>query len=154
MIAKQYNFRDFYTDGFPKLYELKKIWDYLLETRHIDFVRFLDRNSIIFENYAMSWFMCAFMDVDFIPVLRMRIFDRYAGFGTRAVITFGLVLVGRLKRSLMAGEGDLVIPTLRRCGTTPEMKDWRGVIKDWDKIWMSEKEYKSLFKRTNVAYFV
>jgi hypothetical protein len=152
MIAKQYRFRDFYTDGFPKLYELKKIWDYLLETRHMDFVRFLDRNSVVFENYAMSWFLCAFMDVDFIPVLRMRIFDRYAGFGTRALLTFGLVLVGRLKRFLMSGQTEEIVQALRRCGSIPEMKDWRAVIKDWDKVWMSEKDYKKLFAHTKVTY--
>jgi hypothetical protein len=153
MLDRRYNFRGFYTDGFPKLFELKKVWDQLLNAKHPDFVRFLENNSILFENYAMSWFMCAFMDVDFVPVLRLRIFDRYAGFGTRALLSFGLTLIGRLKHSLMTGSPDLLVPTLRQSGNTPEMRDWRGVIRDWDKAWLSEKEYRNAFKRARVALF-
>jgi hypothetical protein len=33
------------------------------------------------------------------------------------------------------------------------MLDWRAVIQTWDRLWMSEKEYRKTFEAAGVEFF-
>jgi hypothetical protein len=153
MLADRYRYREFYTDGFPKLYQLKKVWDVLLHDKERVVSEFLEKNGIMFENYGMGWFLCAFMDIDFVPVLKMRIFERYLAFGCRALLTFGVAVLSRMREKMLKSELDDVMGILRRPGVLPELMEWRKVIEKWDKVWISEKEYARYFARVGLAVF-
>jgi hypothetical protein len=153
MKGRHYRMRELYTDGFPKVFELRKVWQIVLRKKCRRAADFLDEQGVQFENYAMVWFMCCFMDIDFVGDLRVRIFDRFAGFATRAILSFALVIIVRMKTRIIKGNTDQILEVLRRTGSEPEMLDWRAVIQTWDRLWMSEKEYRKTFEASGVEFF-
>jgi hypothetical protein len=153
MSGKHYMFRDLYTAGFPKLFSIKTIWENLLHSKYPKVLRFLNDNSIKFENYGMAWFMTAFMGVELVPVLTIQIYDRFTGFGTRALLSFGLTIIKRLKKRLVSVPMEVAIDLVRAPGFEPEMLDWRAVRRTWDELWLTEKVYHKLFKSAKIEPF-
>jgi hypothetical protein len=153
MKGRHYRLRELYTDGFPKALELQKVWQLLLRKKCRAVADVLDRHNIQFENYAIAWFMCCFLDIDFVGDLRVRIFDRITGFATRATLSFAIVIIVRMQNRIVHGDNDLIIDSLRRPGNAPEMLDWRAVIKTWDRVWMSRKAYCKALEAAGVEFF-
>jgi hypothetical protein len=153
MKGRHYRLRELYTDGFPKALELQKVWQLLIHKKCRAVADVLDQHNIQFENYAIAWFMCCFLDIDFVGDLRVRIFDRVAGFATRATLSFAIVIIVRMQNRIVQGDSDLIIDLLRRPGNAPEMLDWRAVIETWDRVWMSRKAYRRALEAAGVEFF-
>jgi hypothetical protein len=146
MRKKRYAFRDIYLSGFPKLEKIKIVWLHFLKKKCKRVAKYLEENSILFENYGMSWFMTAFMSQQFEEELRMRIFDRYAGFGTRALLSFGLLIVKRLKKKIIKGDMENAMTLMRDPGIQEEFAECKKVCDKWNELWLSEGAYAKLFK--------
>jgi hypothetical protein len=146
MRRKRYQFRKIYTAGLPKLWKIKRLWEHLLATRCSCVMKALEENGITFENYGVSWFMTAFMTQGFSETMRVRIYDRYVGFGTRAMLAFGLVIMKSLKRKLLSSELTAAINLVRTPGAQEELSDWKSVSQRWDELWLSAKDYQKLFR--------
>lgn len=153
MKGKNHKLRDFYDNSFTKLKEVNKVWDYLLLKKFKDVHDNLKKNNIEHLLYTTSWFLCAFMNINFETALKLRIFDRFTLFGTRALISFGATIVDMNKVELAKGTFDVVIPILQNPHSTPAMKNWRQIIKVYDKNFLTQKEYKHYFKKAGVKYF-
>ena len=102
--------------------------------------------------YTPSWFLCAFLDLDFPPVLRLRIIDRLIVFGSRQLLSLALAVIDLNQETLSArnAQMDTVLPLLQNPTTASTMKDWREIVKKWDKHYLSKKDYSALFKKAGV----
>lgn len=154
MQHRRYHFREFYTDGFPKIYSLKNVWEVLVREKEYETWKIIEDQGIVFESYALGWFMCAFMDINFLPVLRLRVFERYLTFGSRALLSFGIVILSRLKKRIKHAEPQDIMLWLKHPDVTEEMQDWRRVMEKWDQHWIKKKKYVSLFKQAGEELFM
>lgn len=153
MNGKRYKLRFFYLDEFKGLNQVYAIWDSLLQHKYPKIGQRLKQLNILPMHYSPSWFLCAFMNIGFPPVLKLRMFDRFITFGTRALLSFGLVVISRHKELLLNGAFTDIITVLQFPSNSPQMEDWRYVIKKWDKLWISQSEYKQLFDRAKIPIF-
>ena len=150
MKGKEHKLREFYDNNFTRLKEINKVWDLLLVKKFKDVHDNLKRNNIEHLLYTTSWFLCAFMNINFDTNLRLRIFDRFTLFGTRALMSFGLTIVDMNRADLATGAFDVVIPILQNPHLSAPMKNWRDIIKVYDKDFISKKDFKKYFKKAGV----
>jgi hypothetical protein len=153
MNGRGHMFRNYYVHDFVNLKLLNRVWDVALGTRYKTIHANLTKLEIAPVVYTSSWFLTAFLTIQFPPVLRLRIFDGVVAFGTRALLSLGLACVSLLKKELMGSETELVVPLLQNPNRGERLKDWRLVIKKWDKLFISRKDYATFFRKAAVEEF-
>jgi hypothetical protein len=153
MHSSKHRLRDYYLDGFAALKELNRVWEVVLQNRYPKIYANFTRLRIESITYTTSWFLTAFLNIDFPVVLRLRIFDRYCAFGPRALLSLGLACVSLLKKELMGSEMEKIIPLLQNPNRGRRLQDWRAVITKWDKLFISRIDYSKYFKRAGVEEF-
>jgi hypothetical protein len=95
-----------------------------------------------------------FLSVDFLPVLRLRIWDRIAAFGGRAIYGLGLALVSLMEKDLLKkGRDDLTL-TLRNPIIGIREGDWGNVIKKWDRFWINLSDYEQMIVKAATHHLV
>ena len=151
MYSQKYMIRNFFISGFPQLFKLKEVWNYLLKKKYPKVYENIEQVDFII--YGAEWFLSAFLRMPFVTELKLRVFDRYIAFGTRALISFGLVIISRHKDVLANSDFDDIITTLQGSGNSERMQDWRYVMKKYDQHWLSQEEYVSVFEATGTEYF-
>ena len=105
------------------------------------------------RGFFIDWFFTAFSHSSFPRELKMIIFDHYVGFKSRAILSFILVIFRMNKNEFLHGNLETVYVVLKDPGLSENMKNWREVRDIYNSEWISEKEYKSLFKAANIDYF-
>lgn len=152
MKGEKHRLRDLFADGFKGLQQLNKVWMVCLERHfkavHTKLIR-LDIDPML---YTPSWFLCAFLDMDFPAPLLMRIVDRLVVFGSRQLLSLGLAIID-LNESKLAdpkAQMEIVLPILQNPTTQPTMKDWRAIVRFWDKHYIKDKEYEALCRKAGI----
>ena len=153
MLGKRYQRREFYLPTFPRLIQLTKVWNVVLQEKYPKVSENLKKNNLDPLIYTPSWFLTCYTNVGFEPVVMLRIFDRFLAFGSRALLSFALVIVSRLKKKLLTNQMDKLIISIQRPFEQEEFKDWRYLMKKYDKLWISEKDYERYFKEADVELF-
>jgi hypothetical protein len=153
MNGRGHMFRNYYVHDFVNLKLLNRVWDVALRTRYKTIHANLKKLEIEPIVYTPSWFLTGFLRVGFPPVLRLRIFDRVVAFGTRALLSLGLACISLLKKDLMGSEMELVIPFLQNPSRSEGLKDWRRIIKKWNKVFISRTECTTFFRKAAVEEF-
>ena len=153
MSSQNFAVRYFFLPGFPRLNELSKVWKVAFQKSYKKIYNRFERENIDVMTYTPQWFLSAFMNQQFEPVLRLRIFDRYVAFKSAALLSFGLVIISRHKEEFLTKGMEVIIPLLQRPSSSPKFKDWRYIIKKWDQHWISPSEYASYCKKAKVEYF-
>lgn len=153
MSDPRYNFRYYFMQGFPRLNELAKIWKVVFEDKYKKIYQKFEKDGIDALMYVPQWFLSAYMNQQFTPILRMRIFDRYISFGSRSLLSFGLVIISRHKDIFLKEGLEVIIPLLQRPCASERMADWRYLIKKWDEKWIDKKQYAKYAKKAGVEYF-
>ena len=153
MIDSRYKLRDYYLSGFPRLIESTKIWDIVLEDKYKNiYENFLEKkiHSLI---YTPSWFLTIFLNVDFPINIRLRIFDRFVLYGFRSLLSFGLVIISRLKNELLSSNTDLILISLQKPFSIKKFHDWRYLLYKYDKLWIGERKYNEYIKKSGFLNF-
>jgi hypothetical protein len=153
MNDSKHRLRDYCLDNFAALKELNRVWEVVLQNRYPKIYANFKRLGIETLTYTISWFISAFLNIDFPVVLRLRIFDRYCAFGPRALLSLGLACVSLLKKEFMGSEMDKIILLLQNPNRGRRLQDWRAVITKWDKLFISKINYSKYFKRAGVEEF-
>jgi hypothetical protein len=153
MRGSKHRLRDYYINEFENLKELNRVWDVIVQKKYPKIHANLKRLDIDAIVYTTSWFLTAFLNIEFPAVLRLRIFDRYCAFGSRALLSLGLTCVSLLKKELMAPEMEKVLPILQNPNKGQRLQDWRAVLKKWDKLFISKADYSKYFERAGVEEF-
>lgn len=149
---KPYRIRSFFSPGFPRLREFEQVWNIVVQDKypkvkkHLDEINYTD----IQLGFITGWFLVFFLDSSFPPQMKLRIFDRYVGFGQMTMLSFGLVVISIHKTELMTQGIEDVQMIMNKPADSPKMKDWRKVLKVWDKKWIGKKEYAKYCKRANI----
>jgi hypothetical protein len=94
------------------------------------------------------------MNMNFHPELRLRIFDRFATFGCRALLSFGLVILAMKQDDLEKKKTGDLFPILQKPDACEEMKGWRQLFQKYDKMWISERDYEKFFRKAGVPLFI
>jgi hypothetical protein len=145
--------RGFYQRDFHHLRRLNIVWRRLLKKKFPKVDKGFTRAGIEEMVYTPSWFLTAFINMNMTPGLRLRLFDRFICFGTRALLSFGLVIVSLHEKKLCKGEMEVIIPILQDPMKDGLFAEWRVVIKMFDKVFLSKDQYRKMFRKANVKYF-
>jgi hypothetical protein len=152
MQGKKRMVREIYKNGFQGLTKLNTVWAYLFQKKYPKVAATVEKIGVSPMIYTPSWFLTAFLNLDFPVAFRLRIMDRYITFGMRAIVSLALAIVGTVQDTLLQGKIEVVIPLLQNPGKVEELKDWRKLLKRWDKLFISEKEYRAVFTKLHVDY--
>jgi hypothetical protein len=143
--------RQLYLNDFEGLKKVNKVWSCMLQRKFPRVHSNLLLLAIDEMVYTPSWFLTAFLNLDFPVAFRLRTMDRYITFGTRAVLSLALALVSLNRDELMESQMSLVIPILQNPVMGPKTSNWRDVIEKWDKYFVSVKDYKTYCAKVGEA---
>lgn len=153
MHSEKFGLRHYYLPGFPRLNDLQKVWQIVFERQYKKIYQRFERDGIIMYMYIPQWFLSAFMNQPFSPILRIRIFDRFIAHGTAALLSFALVIISRHKEFFLQEPMEVILPVLQHPYISEKMRDWRYLMKKYDEHWIDDKTYRRLLQKAGVAYF-
>lgn len=139
--------RNFFLREFKGLHDINLVWDQLLKNKFPTVYRNISSHNVQTMLYTPIWFLTCFMAVDFQPALKLRIFDRFALFGTRAIISFGATIIDLHKQELSIGQADKLIQILNHPQSNPKITDLDNVFKHYDKNFISKRDYDKYCKK-------
>jgi hypothetical protein len=148
MRGKALHLRDYHLGD--ALQKALSVWLYLLKSQFKKFHKHCKKIGVEHINYLRGWFIHFFLSVDFLPVLRLRIWDRIAGFGAQAVFSLGLTFVALLEKDLLKRGRDELTLTLQNPILGVQEGDWRNVIKKWNKLWIGAGDYKEILAKVSI----
>jgi hypothetical protein len=151
MRGKGHMLRAYYVDDFKNFKQVNAAWEALLHAKHRAVAANLKKLDVYPMMYTPKWFLTAFLAVNFPPAFRVRAFDRIAAFGTRAMFSLGLAIVGMVEADLLGASMEQIIPILQNPGDSPRLKDWRALVAKWDKVFMTKAELEKLFKKAGAT---
>lgn len=152
MKGKKHHLRNFFSPGFPGLDKIGKVWEYVLNHHYKRVAKRLEDIGLSTIMYVPSWFMCNFFNMPFPMVLKLRLFDCFLGFGTRAIFSFALTIIKMNKDLLLTNSMEDCLQILQRPYEFPRMKNWRVVVRHWQENFLTEAQYKGYFKKAGVKY--
>ncbi|EAY16617.1 TBC domain containing protein [Trichomonas vaginalis G3] len=153
MSGEKHLLRNHFLPGFPRYKEILKIWDVVFRAKYPKVHEHLLRLNCDSNFYTPSWFLTGFLNVEFPPIIRLHIFDCWIEFGSRALLSFALVIISRNKKALVSDPFELILPNLQNPQNLPTMQDWRYLLKKYDKLWISEKDYIKYCNMAKVPAF-
>ena len=136
--------RRYFVAGFPRVEETTKMWSELLRRRFPKVLNGLKNCDIDPSFYIPNWFIPAFLQLDWPPVVSLRLFDRFLFYGTRALLAFGLTIIDVLKDKMIGKTMDVILPLLQHPDRSKEMRDPEVVFSHMDSLWIRKKEYLQL----------
>jgi hypothetical protein len=149
----KHSLREFFVSDFAKLRSLNIVWDNIIRSKFPKIHANLKRLHIDHMTYTSKWFLTAFLTLRFPPKFKLRIFDRYAAFGMRALLSLGITMIGELTTALETGDQEMVLGVLLNPMAHRKPRDWRKLIDKCDKAFLSERRYEKLFKMAGVDLF-
>jgi hypothetical protein len=144
---------NFYIESFKNLGLINKVWDKVLELQYPAFLANLKRLEIDNMLYIPTWFLTRFQTINFPTPFKLHLFDRMLGFGTWALLSFGITIVLLGKDKITTGSMEVVTECFQNPPSHPKFADWRSVIKKWDKKFLSQVQYSAYFKKAQVVEF-
>jgi hypothetical protein len=144
-LMNDHGLRQMYIRDFEGLRKMNRVWMYVLSKKYPKIHANFKALSIEEMVYTPGWFLTAFLNVNFPPVFKLRIMDRYVAFGNRAILSLALTLVSKLKAELVTPEMEVVIPLLQNPYT--KLKNWREILEKWDKLFITPKDYARYFAK-------
>jgi hypothetical protein len=151
MQGKRHMLRTMFMHEFDGLKRINIVWKHIFEKRYPKVYKAVTDMGCDPMIYTPSWFLTAFLNLDFPPVFRLRIMDRYLAFGMRAILSLGLAVISLLKNQLVGAGLELVIPLMQNPCRGERLKDWRNIIPKWDKLFISKSQYTRLFAKLGVV---
>lgn len=152
MRGKRHHLRNVFSPGFPALDKIGKVWEYTLNHHFKNVAEKLNDIGLSTIMYVPSWFMCNFFNMPFPIVLKLRLFDCFLGFGTRAIFSFAITIIKMNKDVLLKSTMEEALQILQRPYEFERMKNWRMVLKNWQSNFISESHYRNLFKKAGVKF--
>jgi hypothetical protein len=147
--------RRLYMNRFQGLRSLSQVWDAALIDKYPKVWKCFKEIDVDSMIYTTGWFLTGFMTMNLKAEVRLGLFDRFITFGCRALISFGLVIVSRLKALLLKSASSMdAYQILQRPYELREFEDWRYVLAKYDKLWISSKDYSNYFKKAGVELFL
>jgi hypothetical protein len=143
-----------YMHEFQGLKSLAQVWEVILAEKYqrvSDHLKTVEIGGMV---YLPAWFLSGFMRMNWRGEVRLAVFDRLVAFGCRALLSFALTIVSRLKRELAALPAGDCLQLLHRPEERAEFEDWRPVIAKYSKLWISAKDYARYFRRAGVEIFM
>jgi hypothetical protein len=153
LMSGKHQLREFFLNDFDRLKGATEVWDIVLRQNFPDVHGNLRALCIDHITYTRQWFLSAFQAFQFNPNLRLRIYDRYLAFRTRALFSFGLAIVSIERKELMINQMELVLSILQKIDQRPAFKDWSKVLSVYDDVFMSAAQYRSYFEKAGVMAF-
>lgn len=153
LMGERIQWRNYFLPDFPRYYLLVKIWHVALKDKYPKVFQHFQAINAEPLIYTPSWFLTGFLNMDFPPVVRLHIFDCWIEFGSKALLSFALVIVSRNKKSFATDPFEILLPNLQNPTALSTMNDWRYLLKKYDKLWVDEKTFVHYCKLANVEVF-
>jgi hypothetical protein len=138
--------REYFTPGSPRTKLATKMLKELVKMHYPKIYAHLEQIEIDFELFTHKWFIPAFLSYNWPPEMHLRLFDVFLFYGTRALLSFALIIFSRHKDMLDSKPAEEIIPLLQYPDRSDRMKDWRYVFTKFNKLWVNKKLYQTLLK--------
>lgn len=148
--SRKYNMREIYLNGFSKVRDLNVLWNSIVENRYPRIFKRFKELNLFPELYTLSWFLTFFMDQGFPPEIRLLIFDRFIGFGLRAVYSFALVILEVHKVIFLRRGAATITSILQTPDKSSLMRKSQRIVKLYNKLFISRKDFLSFLIKANV----
>jgi hypothetical protein len=119
-------------------------WERLLKRRLGEVKRVLDLHRIETAEYLPPWLQTAFLTRPIDPRIRLRVFDRFVAFGTRALFSFGLVIMFGVKHIMFSADRETLLKKLMAPESDPLFRSWKRTIDQLDRFNVTSIEFKRL----------
>jgi hypothetical protein len=129
------------------VHDLCEVWDQLLLAKRPQVHSQFRLMGVRHEGYLTVWLRTAFLKADISPGCRLKLFDRFVAYGTRALFSFGLTLVDLAKKIQSPDE---LVEVLANPSQLVEDGKWDRVLVRSNRDWVTKTEYKEMFKRADV----
>ena len=153
MSESKLNIRRIFLHKFSGLEELNLIWENLLQTKFPKVAKHFKELELFPMIYTPTWFISSFLNIQFLPIIKLTIFDRVIAFGVRALLSFALTIIAMNRKFLETASFQDIILYLQYPHKNPLFKDWRNVIYQFDEHWLSQSNFDRLFKNANIHKF-
>jgi hypothetical protein len=151
MRGPKHSLREFFINDFAKLRSFNVVWDNIIRAKFPKIHANLKRLGIDHTAYTSRWFSTACLTLPFPPDFKLRIFDRYAAFGARVLLSLGLAMMEKMKSPLETSDSATVQSLLLNPVMHLRLQDYRSLVHKWDNAMMSEDDYRKLMKRTGLC---
>jgi hypothetical protein len=81
---------------------------------------------------------------------KLKIFDRYVAFGSRALLSLALAIISLDKKELVQSPKEIMLPLLQDPMKGPRLRDWKVIMEKWDKLFLSKSDYLKAIKKAGV----
>lgn len=145
MTSTKHKAHNYFKDA--EVQEIARVWDVLLQQRLPKIGPKFIQLSVDHKDYFAHWLQTAFLDVPCSPAIRLRVFDRFVKFGTRALFSFGLVVVSLVMPKLSdSNKKEDMIAVLINPAADGTLANWQNVIKLYDQLFLTKKKFTELIE--------
>lgn len=138
--------RGYLVQGFPRLMLIDDMLTDLMKKKFPKILTNFAKQNVMIQMFTPTWFLTAFQSYSWKPVFQLQIFERFLFYGTRALLSFALMIFYRHQEDLEVKGLEVILGHLQRLETSQYMRDWRACLKDWDLHWIRKKEYQRLLQ--------
>ena len=153
MLSPRFGIREVYMGSFNRINNLNVVWDNLLNRQFPNLHQILNEAGIEPIMYTTGWWMAAFSNINLPLEIMLLIFDRFLIFGSPALLSFGLTIVGLSIDAMISKPVDVIVSILQT--PTPYIKDYtvKEIKTKWNNYWLTKKEYKKILSIAQIPYF-
>lgn len=151
MKNKPYCIRNFFLHSFKEVDEFSKIWDWFFNNHYPKISFHLEQLTILSLMYTRAWFLTLFSSIPFSEEILSLIFDRFITYGRPALISFGLVIISRHKKEILAGDLGQVMNYLQRPDKYHKMDDISKLTKKFNLLWVDQEHYDQVIKQLGLT---
>jgi hypothetical protein len=132
--------------------QLAAVWGLALQKKVPKVHERLLKLGVDHKAYLAEWLQTAFLAIDFVPELSLRIFDRYVKYGTRTLISFGVTIAYVLQDKVVAaGTAPDALRLLRDPSKDPRFRYVPDIVKKLDQLTFFKKEYLAIVSKAGYS---
>jgi hypothetical protein len=154
MLSEKHVLRSLFVPQSNRVDLIMELWDIFFEKGYKKIYLYFQKINIKSNQYCQQWFMTAFQSYQFPAQVQALIFDRFVGFGTRALLSVGLSIVSKLKKFLLQeSKAQTILQALIHPDKQGQITtDWRSMVKKINEKWIPEKDYANILKTTKKKF--
>jgi hypothetical protein len=124
---------------------ITEVWLVLVKLKNVPMYERLEKLGVDHMEYMKIWLRTVFLTTQFPLPLRLMLFDRFIAYGTRAIFSFGLILLHLLADRPEMQSAASAVAILKEPTPLFGSLDWEKVLAKGDSEFISKTVYGGLF---------
>lgn len=138
---------DFFKGDKPMIMRASNMFEQLVKEDYNEVWKNLHRQNVLFPFFTTKWFVPAFLAMDWPSEMQLRIFEHFLFYGSRFLLSFGLIIIHVHRKALKRMRADEIMSLLPCPEKSEKMRKCSKVFKKLDDVWISKKRYDMLLAK-------